>query len=279
MAAIRGLIDAIAGHATSEQILAARPHAAAGEHLGEREDHVREGGIGHRHVHLAAVAAAARVEQGDQDAHHGPHGATEQVADLQVRQRRRAAGAADLVEHARIAEVVDVVAGTQRVRPGLPVAADAAQHHARIAGCEGGVTEAEALHDPGAKALDHHVRGLHEAQEKSAPLVVLEIQTQAALVAVDQLIEPARIAPHGTHGARVIAGTGVLHLDHLGAVVSQVLGGERTGKQPCEVENAHAGERCACGSVRCGIHLRVHRVAGRRQYASARRGSPRPGYA
>ena len=250
VAAIGRLVHPVAGHAAAQQILAARPHPAAGEHLGEREDRVREARIGHRHVHVTPQAAALGIEQGDHDAHHRAHGAAEQIADLHVGQRGRAACSADLVEHAGVAEVVDVVTGTQGVGAGLAIAGDAAQHDARVALGQHLVAEAEARHHARAKAFDDDVGGLDQAQEQRAPFGLLEVQAQAALVAVDDLVEPARVAAHRAHGARVVAGAGVFDLDDVGAVIGQMLGGQGAGKEAGEIEDAHALEwRAARGGV------------------------------
>ena len=74
---------------------------------------------------------------------------------------------------------------------------------------------------------------------------MLEVEAQAAFVAVDHLIQVAGVAAHRTQGARVVAGTGVLDLDHIGTVVGEMLGGERAGQQAGQVKHAHAGQRQA----------------------------------
>ena len=250
VAAVGRLVHPVAGHAAAEQILTARLDPAMGEHLGEREDRVREARVGHRHVHMTPLAAALGIEQRDHDAHHRAHGAAEQVADLNVGQCGRRAGGTDLVEHASVAQVVDVVAGARRIRTGLAVAGDAAQHDARVARGQGLVAEAEARHHARTKAFDDHVGGFDQAQEQRAPFGVLEVQAQAALVAVDDLVEPARVAAHRAHGARVVAGAGVFDLDDVGAVIGEVLGGQGAGEEAGEIEDAHALEwRAARGGV------------------------------
>src|SRR6266705_2204449 len=68
-----------------------------------------------------------------------------ELRDLEVRHDRRLPRP-DLVAHAGVADVIDVVSGAIRVRPVLPVAGDRAIHEARIDRGEGGVIEAELRH-------------------------------------------------------------------------------------------------------------------------------------
>jgi hypothetical protein len=105
---------------------------AAVEHGQQRKDRVRENGVGHRHVDVAATAAGRGHRRRRRAADQRTQRAAEQVADLEVGNRRRAAGDADLVEQAAVAQVVEVVAGAVAVRPVLPVAGDRAVNDARV---------------------------------------------------------------------------------------------------------------------------------------------------
>ncbi len=82
---------------------------------------MREHRVGHRDVDVAAAAAALHAEQRAEDADRRRRRTAQHVGDLQARQRRRAAALAAVVEHARVAEVIDVVAGRERARARLPV--------------------------------------------------------------------------------------------------------------------------------------------------------------
>ena len=77
-------------------------------------------GIRHRDVDEPSAAAARGAEQRGQDADRRSRRAAQQVRDLQVRQRRRAAALTGAVERARVAEVVDVVAGRAARGPVWP---------------------------------------------------------------------------------------------------------------------------------------------------------------
>jgi len=237
---VGGLIYAVARHATGQQVFAARTHPPVREHFGEREDRVGERGIGHRDVDVAAVSSGLGVDHRDEQAEQRRHAAAEQIADLQVRDRRRAARRADLVEDARIADVIDVVPGTLRVRSGLPVTGNAAQDDPRIPRAQHVVADAELVHHARTKAFDDDVGRLDEPQEEVAARVLLEVQAQALLAAVDDLVEKARVAvssrPSCAHSRRA----GVFDLDDLGAVVGEMLCRERPRQQTREVEDAQA---------------------------------------
>jgi len=218
-------------------------HGTLRQDLDQRKDCVRERGIGHCHIDVTATPAAARVQQRNQHADHGRHRSPQQIADLQIGDRRCAPGHANLVEHAGVADIVDIVARPERIGPGLPVTGDAAEHQARIDCGQLRIAESELVHDPGPKALDHGIGRLHQAQEHGPAGLLFEIEAQALLVAIDHLIEIAAVAGHCTHRAGVIARTGILDLDDLGTVIRQMLGCQRAGQKPGEVEDAQAGQR------------------------------------
>ena len=81
----------------------------------------------------------------------------------------------------------------------------------------------------------------------ATPSGCFQVEAQRTLVAVDELEEGAGLARFfvtwAAHAAGVVARTGVLDLDDVGAEVGEVLGGNGAGQQPGEVEHAQAGER------------------------------------
>ena len=146
------------------------------------------------------------------------------------------------------------VAGALRIGPALPVAGDAAIDEAWIELGQRGVAEPEPVHDTGAKALDQRVGAGRQAPQQRAAFRLLEVDAQAFLVAIDELVEIAGVTRHRPHRADIVAGAGVLDLDHLGAVIGEVLGGERAGQQTGEIEDAQAGER-GRGRISARVHL------------------------
>src|SRR5690606_412862 len=92
--------------------------------------------VRHGDVDVTAAPGALCCEQGGQDAADRRLRAAEQVADLEVGDHRLAVARGDLLQHAGIADVVDVVPGAPRVGAVLPVAADRAHHQARVDGAQ-----------------------------------------------------------------------------------------------------------------------------------------------
>ena len=199
--------------------------------------------VGHRHVDVATLPAALGFDDGGQDAHRGGQRATEQVGDLEIRDGRLAAFAAHLIEHAGIAEVIDVVPGEIAVGTVLPVAADRAVGDARVSRRHRGVADAELVHDAGAEAFDDDVRARRQPQEDLDPRRLLEVEAQPALVAVDHPEVGAVLACAGTERARVVADFGILDLDDIRPEVGEMQRRHRAGQQPGQVEDADAGER------------------------------------
>ena len=128
---------------------------------------MREHGVGHRDVDVASVARALRAEQRAEDGDRRRRRAAEQVGDLQVRQRRRAAALARVIQHAGVAEVIDVVPGRQRARTGLSVAGERAVHDARIDRAHGVVIDAKRRDDSGTEAFDDDVGVARERHERA----------------------------------------------------------------------------------------------------------------
>src|SRR5262249_41130994 len=70
----------------------------------------------------------------------------------------------------------------------------------------------------------------------------LEVEGQAALVAVHGHEVGRFTAKEGRPAASVVAPSGLLQLDHVGAHVAQHHGAERPGQDAGEVENTDAGQ-------------------------------------
>ena len=199
------------------------------EQTHQREHRMREHRIGHGDIDMAPLAAGSCVHQRGEYAHRRRERAAEQVGDLEVRHHRCAPLGADLLADARVADVVDVVAGAQRVGTVLPVTGDRAIDDARVDRIDRRVAHAELVHHTRTKALDDDIGVFGEPQEHVAPRRGLEVQAQRALVAVDEPEQFGHALAHASHRARVITGTRVLDLDHVGAHVGQVHGRHRAG--------------------------------------------------
>ena len=195
---------------------------------------MRERTVGHRDVEVAAAAGARSVEQCSEDAHGGGERTPHQVGDRQVRQRERVPVDADLVSHAGVPAVVEVVPRPVAVGATLAVAGQAAVDDARIDSRHFVVAQTQSRHRAGAKTFDDHVGIVREAQEGPGAFGLLQVDLQAALVAVDDGAQRGRC---------MVARACVLDLHDIGAEVGQVLRAYRTGHQAREVQHAHAAQR------------------------------------
>src|SRR5262249_12015476 len=159
-------------------------------------------------------------------------------------------------EHAGIAEIVDVVTRAVAIRAGLSVTRDRAVDDAGVELGHERVADAELVHHAGAEALDDRIGVAREPQERVATADSLEVESKAALVAVDHAID-RRGRARGRAGrepetARVIPLARVLDLDHIGPEVGEVQRAGRAGQQAREIEHAQTRERRAQRSTPIG---------------------------
>jgi hypothetical protein len=117
-------IDAVARHASGQQVVAARAQRSPLVERGERHHIVRERRVRHGDVDVATASGSLRIEQRGEQRNRRCRCAAEQVGDLQIGKPRRAVARAGLIEDAGVAEVIDVVAREVRTRTRLPISAD-----------------------------------------------------------------------------------------------------------------------------------------------------------
>ncbi len=124
------------------------------------------------------------------------------------------------------------------------------QRHVDEAGVHGAailVAEAEALHRRRAHRADHRVDGGHQPEECVAPLRLLQVEDDAALVAVGHQKE----MPHSGVSERRNPPRNIafrrFDLDHLGPVIAQNLGRIRPEGNGRQVEDSNARKRSRHG--------------------------------
>ena len=103
--------------------------------------------------------------------------------------------------------------------------------------------DAKPLHDTGAVTLHENVGSFDKAQQQLSPGIRPQIQSDAALVAVDGVEKGALAIDERGRPAHVVTGLGLLHLDHVGAHVGEEQRAVPAGKQPGQVEDADSGQR------------------------------------
>ena len=139
----------------------------------------------------------------------------------------------------------DVVAPAFGIRPGCAKAGDRCVHEPGIDLGERLVANPEPLRGSRPVALDQDVSGSREPVQDVAAALVLEVDTQAALVPVDgqersgfpprlNLTQPA---------ARRVPDFRWLDLDHVGAVIGEQHGAVRAGHHLRSVDDTQTGKR------------------------------------
>ena len=110
------------------------------------------------------------------------------------------------------------------------------------------VVDAEPVLDRRAEILDDDIGLLGQLHEDREPVLGLQVEGQAALVAMEILeIEP--FAPRAGHVAAVIAA--LLDLDDIGAPIGELADRSRPGAGMSEVEDGKAGQRQGSDAHEC----------------------------
>jgi hypothetical protein len=142
---------------------------------------------------------------------------------------------------------------------------------------EGVVAQAQPFERAAAVVFGQDVGLLHHGQQDLASLRMLQVEGDAALVAV-QDHEGRRDPVHArlAVAARIVAAGKLFDLDHVGAHVGQHHAAGGAGHDLREFQHAHAGQRPGMGSVICACHGEfVFRTRSRRVFVCRGRRSRR----
>src|SRR5215472_5914381 len=126
------------------------------------------------------------------------------------------------------------------VGPTLAKPGDAAIDDARVDRLDRLVIDAEPVFDLRAEILDDDVSLFRQLEEDRFALLRLQVQGQAALVAMQVLEIEAIAAGAGDIASRL---TRWLDLDHIGAPIGELTNRRRTGTGMTQIEDGKAGER------------------------------------
>ncbi len=248
--AILRLVGPVADDRAGEHHLSPPRHLARAEIAGGLHHQPAQRAIGHRDVDHLPLSAAPRLVERRQDPDRGHHPAAAQVGDLSRGLNRGPAGLPGEAQQAVEAKIVHVVAGPITVWAVLAVAGDRAVDEGRVRLPERLVADAEAIEHARAKALDQDVGRLRQPEQCLLSPFLLQIEPDGALVPVQRQVE-RRAGPQGRllvraverrRPANVVAGAGVLDLDHIGAEVGEQERAEAPGQEPGEVQDPHVGE-------------------------------------
>ena len=189
-----------------------------------------------RPVRLAGVQ---RGQHPDQRVHPGHH-----VEDRDAGPVRLAAGRPGQAHQPGDRLHDQVVAGQRGAAAGAE-AGDRGVDDARVGRRHRVVVEPEAGQPAGAEVLQQDVGPAGQLAGQRGVLLVLEVERDRALVAVDAEVVGRDAVPDRRHpGAGVVAAR-ALHLDHLGAEVGQQHRRVRPGEDPGEVGDQQAAQRAA----------------------------------
>ncbi len=209
------------------------------------DQHELRHGLEHRQLDRLALAGAVALDQGREDDMDRVE-ADDAIGDRQRHiARLAAADAADQPGDRRDALDEIVIGRPARIGPALAVAHQAHIDDPRIGRAHLGGPEVEPAHRRRADVVDEDVGAPAQFQHGRPAGRLLHVEHHAALIAIDLQIDRAHAGTaHRAAGAHDVA-RGRLDLDHVGAVIAEDLGRERTHQHGRHVDDAHALERAA----------------------------------
>ena len=233
--AVTTLVQAVVRQRPGQHVLAARLGPAMRAQRGDRDRLQRQRAIEHADIHERALPRVARADHRGQQADRTGQRTAGEIGDLHVRQHRRTARLAELVQHARVTAVVHVMPGAIAVRAGLAVAGQRRIDEPRVDLPQRLVAAAQLVHHAGAEGLNHHVGLGDHLLGRRHRLGPAQVECHRLLAAVDHREQLRRQRP------RVVAAIRLLDLDDLGTELRQIQRAERPWQQARQVEHANAG--------------------------------------
>lgn len=163
-------------------------------------------------------------------------------------------GLAHQVENAGVGLADDGVGrqgavGAGREQVVMTEAADRGVNEPGVGRAELRPAEAQPFQHPWAEVLDQHVRAGHQPAQQVAPGLVLEVDGDALLVAIQAQEVHGHASPLVAHDAAFlpvgVAPVGAFYLNDLGAQVGQQHGAGRAADHLGEVKHTDPGQRAA----------------------------------
>ena len=106
-----------------------------------------------------------------------------------------------------------------------------------------GVADAEAFCDAGTIVFDQRIGARREPAHEIAPVLLLHVDDDAALIAIEIDERRGETRSFGTAGAPHRVAFGRFDLDDIGAQIAKQLRAERSGHDLGEIEDANTSER------------------------------------
>ena len=226
---------------------------AGTEVTGARHTMQAERAVGHAHIDLLPHASGLALHHSRKQADHAMQRAARQVGQLYAERQRAAVAAPGVAGNAGQRQVVDVVPGAITIRPTLAITGDRHVDQPWVDRLECLVTDAQLVHHAGTKLFEHDVVLADQLLDHLHRFGPLEIEGDAAFVAVEVGVTGGGSAIVRRQHAHQIHTRGRLYPQDLGAHVGQQQRGERPRQQGGEVENfqrrqwaGHGDSRFAC---------------------------------
>ena len=221
-----------------------RRHLARPPVFGDFPDRQAERAFKQRRIDVLTGAAVFPADYGAQDRVRGKQAGAE-VGDGHAGFHRRAAGVSGHAHDARHRLRDQVESRPRRPRTGLAEARDAGVHQARIDFAQCRVIDLQARCDARPVVLHQDVGAANELVEDLAARGALQVDFDAALVAVErQEAAAVRALEAKTHRtARLVALAGRLDLDDVGAHVAEQHAAERPRHHLADVEDLEMRKR------------------------------------
>ena len=217
---VLSFVDVHPGHVAAGGRLRPLRRYAIAEELGRVDPVVEHSAIGAGDVYILPSACPVPGEEGGDDSDDSLVGASEDIGDHgRDDVRRRAVPAAAEPQDAGHSDEVDVMSRPAGVGAGLSVACDGAADDAGIELAHRLVVHAPAFERPRAVGLQDNVHLLRQAVENLLALVLLYIECDGLLVAVET--DVMRLGVAGHHAEHLAGAARNLDSNHLGAEVGQ----------------------------------------------------------
>jgi hypothetical protein len=196
-------------------------------------------GLEQRGLDFLALAGGLALQQRDQDA-HGAEQPGGQVGDRDTDPHRPLPGDSG-DRHQPAHALGDLVeAGALRIGTGLAEAGNARKDDARIDLAQHLVVDPQPFLDVGPEVLDHHVGLLDHFLEGGDALGRLEVERDAALVAMQ--VHEIRAVPGAAQRLAGVQGGGRFDLDDVRAPIGELTHASGAGADPGQIEHGKTAE-------------------------------------
>ena len=196
-----------------------------------------ERAIGHAHIQVLPHPALLPGNHRRQQAHHGVQRTARHIRQLYAQGQWAGVLAPGMAGHAGQRQVVDIVPGAVLIGAGLAVAGDRHIDQPRVDRLQRLIAQAQARHDTGAELLEQDVMALDQLTHNLQRLGLLEVQGQAALVAIEVGVAGRGATIMGRQHTQQVHPRGRFDTQHLGAHVRQHQGGKRAGQQGGKIQH------------------------------------------